>query len=512
MTQASAGELRAVARSGGVSLVGAALSAIFGFGVVVQVSRGLGTAGAGAFSVAVAVAMTLSVAGRFGTDTALVRMLPRLRALHRDRDLRSAALAALIPVSVGTTLLAGLLWWIAPPVAEVVFAGPPPPGAVALVRVAAATIPLSAAGFVALAVTRGLGTVVPLTVVENLAKPVLRCACVGIALLLGAGVYGVMIAWAAPAAVGAFLSLMLAQRSLRKAAPEGPDRSEGLASTGREIWTFAAPRAAAAACEIAGMHLGIVLVSAVAGAPEAGVYNAVLRVALAGTLALQALRLAIAPRLSHLLTSGRVAEVAHVHQTATVWITLGSFPVYLIVAGWPGPVLHLFGPGFGAGAAALSILAVAMLVNLATGTVSTVLLMSGRSGLTLALTAGSLGLGALLTVLLAPHFGVLGAAVAKGIAVVFENTVATWLVYRTTGVRTWSHPLGLALAAALGCFAVPTMIARLLGAGAVPLLVAGACCYLVLLWRWRVLFELAAVLPFPAQRHAGTVLRKEPQR
>jgi O-antigen/teichoic acid export membrane protein len=412
--------------------------------------------------------------------------------------------------------------------ADVVFAGPPPPGAAQLIRVAAAAVPLSAVGFVALAVTRGLGTVVPITVVESIAKPTLRCGCVALALLAGAGAHGVMVAWAAPAAVGAAFSLLLAHRVLRRATSRATGAATSRATGGpangpatwREIWTFAAPRAAASACEIAGMHVGIVLVSATAGAQDAGIYNAVLRIALAGTLALQALRLAIAPRLSHLLTAGRVGGVEHVHRTATVWITLGSFPVYLVVAGWPGPVLALFGHGFAAGAVPLTVLAGAMLVNLATGTVSTVLLMSGRSGLTLALTATSLGLGCVLTLALAPSYGVLGAAIAKGIAVVFENAVATWLVRRTTGVRTWSHPLGLALAAALGCYALPAVVLRVVGAdGAlVPLLtvLAGTGGYLALLRRWRVAFELgalAAVVPRQRGRtNAPQAPRKEPQR
>src|SRR4051794_2965385 len=106
--------LRGVARSGGISLLGAGASSLLGFLLVVIVSRALGPRGAGAFSVAVAAAMTLTVAGRLGADTALVRTLPRLRELRRDADVRTAVSTALIPVCAGAALLGLGLWAVAP--------------------------------------------------------------------------------------------------------------------------------------------------------------------------------------------------------------------------------------------------------------------------------------------------------------------------------------------------------------------------------------------------------------
>src|SRR5690606_582083 len=117
---------------------------------------------------------------------------------------------------------------------------------------------------------------------------------------------------------------------------------------------------------------------ALAGATDAGVYNAVLRLVLAGTLTMQALRIGIAPQLSRLLTSGErtgdLSVATHVHQTATTWVVLLSWPLYVVFAVWPREILALFGAEFQVGASSLLILAVAMLWNLGTGNVGTVLL------------------------------------------------------------------------------------------------------------------------------------------
>ncbi|GAA0258444.1 oligosaccharide flippase family protein [Cryptosporangium japonicum] len=531
-------ELRGIARAGTISLIGSAASAVLGFALVVQVSRGLGAAGAGAFSVVVAVAMTLAVAGRFGTDTALVRMAPRLRALGRTRDIDAAAVAALAPVFAGTTLLAALAWWAAPHLVDVVFEHPAPPGAGWLIRVGVATVPLAATGYVALAVTRGLGSVVPLTVVESIAKPALRCAFVGIAMaaahrtwpdagLTAGPVLWTTVAWAIPTVLGGVWAAVLAHRALAAVRREDPPAAVdtaaepgGTAATWRELWRFATPRAAASACEIAGMHSGIILVSALAGVADAGVYNAALRLALAGTLALQALRLAIAPTLARLLTVGDVDGVEHLHRTASVWITVVSFPLYLVFAAWPTEVLRLFGPGFQAGGAALAILAVATLVNLATGPVSTLLLMSGRSALTLAVTAVSLTVSVVLAVVLIPRYGVLGAAIAKGAAVVGENVAVTLIVRRSVGVRTLSRPLARAAAVGVLCFVVPAVLYQLVAGhdfpAAVVVVLLGTTAYLALLWRHREEFslaDLAAALPLdrlrPRRPRSGSRASKE---
>ncbi|SHN46367.1 oligosaccharide flippase family protein [Cryptosporangium aurantiacum] len=547
-------ELRGIARAGTISLIGSAASALLGFILVVQVSRGLGAAGAGAFSVVVAVAMTLAVVGRFGTDTALVRMAPRFRALGRTRDISAAAVAALAPVFVGTTLLAVAAWWAAPQLVHAVFEQPAPPGAVWLIRVGVATVPLAATGYVALAVTRGLGSVVPLTLVESITKPALRCVFVGVAVAaahqqwpaaqLSAGpVLWTTVAWAVPTLLGGVWSAVLAHRALREVraelptpdgangpahAPDNPANAaggpSGAAATWRELWCFATPRAAASACEIAGMHAGLILVSALAGVADAGVYNAALRLALAGTLALQALRLAIAPTLARLLTVGDLAGVEHLHRTAAVWITVVSFPLYLVFAVWPTEVLRLFGPGFSAGGPALALLAAGTLVNLATGPVSTLLLMSGRSTFTLAVTATSLTCGIALAVLLIPQYGVTGAALAKAAAVVGENLAVTLIVRGTVGVRTLSRPLFRAAFAGVACFVFPALAYDLATGHPVPdfraaiiLVLLGSAAYLVLLRRWRTEFalaDLAAALPTHRLRLPGVRRRRpaEPER
>lgn len=506
--QARRDELRSVARSGGISLAGAITSAVFGFILVVLVSRGLGPAGAGLFSVAVAIFMTIGVTGRLGADTALVRALPALRQIGRTDQIRHTVTIALVPVCVAMVVVAAVMWWLAPTLAPLLMPGH---DGAQLLRIIAATLPLGTASFVALSATRGLGRVVPLVLQENLIKPIARCALVSLALLLGAGVYGVTMAWAVATVVGVFLAAFSLHRMLK------PFPSGNRTASWREFWAFAAPRGAAAFFETAGIHAGVVLVNALSGAADAGVFNAAFRLVMAGTLAMQALRIANAPQISRLLTAGEVGQAQHVHQISTIWVVLCSWPVYLVLAVWPAEVLRIFGDDFRSGALPLSILAIATLLNLATGNVATVLLMSGRSGSTLAVTVVSLLTNVALVVILAPAYGVLGAAIAKAVSIVFENLAVEFLVRRGVGVRTFSRPLWIAAGLGALCFAAPALILHItdsfglnvLSEGAGGLIVgavvvmAGGVIYAAAVLRFRRQFELAAlgsVLPGPLRR------------
>lgn len=510
-------QLRKLARSGGWSFIGAIVNAVLSFAVVVLVSRGLGAEGAGVFAFAVAIFMTLSVAGRLGTDTGLVRILPPLRSAHDDERIVETIRAALVPICVVLTVVAAIMWWLAPTLAPWLLPDIPTTEASQLLRVVAALLPLGTASFVALAATRGLGSIKPMVIVENIVKPTARCAFVGGVLLVGAGIFGVTVAWAIGTVVGIVISVFSLKRAVARVVaadaatpdPTHPDFATHDRSAWRELWSFSAPRGLSAICEIAGLHIGIVLVSSLSGSADAGVFNAVLRLVLAGTLAMQALRLATAPQVSQLLNRGNARQVQRLHQASTGWVIALSWPPYLVMAVWPEHVLSLFGSEFPTGAASLTVLALATLINFYTGNVATVLLMSGGSTASLVVTIASLIVQITLCAALAPTMGVMGAAIAKGVSIIGENIALVLLVREKLGVRTICAGTLVASAAAVACFGVPALALRLAGAsptGTSGLITAsvgvavGLLVYSLALFRLRNLLQLKAL---------GAVIRRK---
>ena len=98
-----------MARDGALTGAGAVVSAVAGFLFTIMASRTLGPAGAGGVFILVAWFMVVTTVLRLGTDTTLVRIAARLRAMGRLEALGRAVRTLLVPVAVLSVLVAGAL-------------------------------------------------------------------------------------------------------------------------------------------------------------------------------------------------------------------------------------------------------------------------------------------------------------------------------------------------------------------------------------------------------------------
>ena len=153
-------------------------------------------------------------------------------------------------------------------------------------------------------------------------------------------------------------------------------------------------------------------------------------------------------------------RAAALYQDATRWLMLASWPLYLIFAIFPAVVLGIFGSRYTPGAAALAVLSLAMLVNLGTGNVTVVLLMGGKSSWSAINTGAALIVNIGLNLLLIPHLGILGAAIAWGASIVVDNVAAMVELRWVLGMAPFGPGYGLAAAVTVGCFGAVGIVAR----------------------------------------------------
>jgi O-antigen/teichoic acid export membrane protein len=435
-----------------------------------------------------------------GADTGIVRFLARYRVLGRTRDLRPLATAvALGPVIAGGVVLAVVVLGVAGPLARVLFEPAHQHEGTTLIRVFAVFLPFATGTTVAMAGTRGLGTMRPFVRVQNMGIPTLRLASLLLVVTFGSGMVAVGLAWGLPVALGFVAALIAldvllgrAERRTRVIAEATP--ISGLA---REFWRFSGPRGAAALITVALGWFDVLLVGALRSAPEAGVYAAVSRFIGVGTIALQATAFAIAPQISGLLTQGRRPEASTLFRGATAWVVAASWPMYLSLAIFAPLLLRVFGPGFVAGQDALTILALSMLVYVGVGNNKTVLLMAGGSGLNLIVTGSWLAISLALDFLLIPGHGIEGAAVAYAVAIVGENLTTTVVVARRSGIDPWGTGVLVAALAAVGCYGLVGLAMRaLLGPSLISFLLFAAvasAAYLAVLRRYRHQLDLSVL-------------------
>ncbi len=154
------------------------------------------------------------------------------------------------------------------------------------------------------------------------------------------------------------------------------------------------------------------------------------------------MRLGIAPGLAAAFAKGDQLTVERLYNLSARCATLLSWPVFWVLLVFAGPALGWFGDEFTSGRAALGVLAVAMMVNVAFGNVVTVLLMSGHSQWATRNTVCALVVTIGVDVALVPEWGATGAAIGWLAGVITENALGMWRLWQL-GVRPDLSGLGL---------------------------------------------------------------------
>ena len=544
-------EVHQVARGTIVNIAAMVVGAVLSFGLTVLVSRWLQPRNAGALFELIALFTIVSSILQLGGDTGLTRWISRARAIGGLAQVRRIVAIAIVPVLLAGILAAAVIWAAAPIVAHTFLRGMDPAVAVADVRIIAPLVPLGALSACVLAASRGYGRMWPYLAIEGLGKPTLRMSFVVVALILGLGLQAALIGWSVPVVFGLVAASLILAHLIRTESPgagrkaplrsartalhlrarqeaaqyrragfrrRSPDRGRHRGSPRRagqrerlaaDFWRFAGPRGLAGTFQIVVVWLDILLVGAMLSRYQAGVYGAVSKLALIGTFALEGTRLAIAPQLSALLARKEHARTADLYQSATRWLMMASWPVYVLFIIFPAVVLSIFGHRYAAGASSLVVLSLAMLANLGTGNVTVVLLMGGKSSWNAFNALAALAVNVGLNIVLLPRMGILGSAIAWAASIVVDNVAAVIEVWLVLHLQPFGPGYGLVVAATAGCCGIAGLAARaLLGQTLLALVAAtalGLTAFGVIAYLARGRLQLAGLVTALLQRRPVAV-------
>ncbi|MCP4222699.1 MAG: hypothetical protein GY773_05085 [Actinomycetia bacterium] len=436
---------RPVAQSSGaatsLALVGAVVTTIANFGIAIMVTRA-GAAFAGLFFAATAVVTILGNSSALGTMTGLVYFMPAALAIPNpelDPNPRALLQVALRPV-VGAGLgVAAALLIVADPLASLI-ADNGADQVTAMLRVLAVAVPCWGVTVSLLGATRGLGSMTPTVVVNQILRPLGQLGLVAAVVATQAVPSGqaIAVAWGLPVVAGVGASVFSVWRL-------GGFVGGGTSPvSSAEFWHYARPRAASTTFQIALERIDVIIVSALAGEAAAGVYGALSRFITAGNFLIFAIGQATSSQLRRALAADRRAEAQALLAKTTSWMVLLAWPYFLVIAIKAGVLASLLSPEFDVGASALTILAIAMLASAFAGPVDLTLLMLGRTKESLAITVVALIIDLAIAAYAIPRFGLVGAALAWGAAVIVQNGLAALRIHRLGQLRAGGRPAVIA--------------------------------------------------------------------
>jgi O-antigen/teichoic acid export membrane protein len=454
---------------------------------------------AGGLFALTAVFLIVAAIAELGSDVSLSKFLPHFLVEDRLADARTTARMAAAVSLFGGGLVGVVLIAVSGPVAETILG---PDGGAAgrrAVVVLAICVPLAAVTNTALSATRGLAAIRPTVVVDKIGRALLQVGCIAVAIAAGAGLGGLTLAWSLPYVVGTVVAIawfLVIERRVVAASGPGQPASDRKALW-REYAVYTWPRVISRISQSILQRAGIVLVAALVSPAAAAVFTVATRLFVIGQLGTQAIQQVAAPHTSALLASGDQRATKRVFQTVTAWTMSLTWPFFLACLALAPFLLHLFGGStYRTGHGVVVVLAIAALLVAAGGPVDLILLMAGRSGLSLVNSLVALGVNLGLNLLLIPPMGIIGAAIAWAAAIAVRNVLGMiqvsahlhWLPFSRSSV----YVGGLALV----CFAVPPQLLELVADPSDGLLVAvlavGAVGYLAALWKLRDQLALTA--------------------
>ncbi|MBI1911527.1 MAG: flippase [Deltaproteobacteria bacterium] len=169
---------------------------------------------------------------------------------------------------------------------------------------------------------------------------------------------------------------------------------------------------------------------------EIGIFGAASRTAFLISFILVAINSISAPKFAALYRLKDMKALGSTARNSAKLLTILSAPVLLLFILFPSWVMGIYGAEFVAGGSVLIILAIGQFINVSTGSVGYLLIMSGNEKIMrnnlIAVTVLNVGL----NFLLIPKYGMMGAAVATSISVSFQNLMASYLVHKSIKINT----------------------------------------------------------------------------
>ncbi len=504
-----------VARGGALNLIG---NAVYGFGnflLLGIVTTQLGANGAGVFLVAIALFNILSKVCEFGAATGLIRTISHDRAIGKQHELRANTQVA-VAMSFGASVVAAVCTYaFAPALADIFASGKDVATVTDVLRAISPFVAFSSVYSVLCYGTRGFNTMVPQVCIEKIGRALAQPIAVLAVVLLGGGVVAATYAWAAvqmiwvlPAGIAYFHLLRRTERETTE------PRAHVSMAIARSFTSYSLPRALGQVFQVAVLWMDTLIISAILGTTDAGIYAAGTRYLLIGLFTAEAIMQVIGPRISALLAVRKRVEAAKIYSIGAAWQTALTWSVYLVVIFFSTPLLQVFGPQYVAAGPALVWLAFAMLIASLFGPSDTIILMSGRSRLSLFNAFVAVGINVLGNFLLVPHFGITAAGATWAVTLVIAAALPAYQARRDLGVHPWSGAVRAAMVCAGVGVGVPTVISWLVlgptAAGLVTATVVGAIGFVVALRRFGAEVHLDTLIRslLPSGRHrvsAGVV-------
>lgn len=403
-------------------LIGAALAMVF----QVMLARMLGAEAAGQYVLGIT-CMTLAIMlGSMGLDSIVVRYVATNSVVAHwvsIASVRRNAMRIAIPASL---LFTGLLFLLADWIAISLFKDKQ---IAVLIRILSLAVPFWVVASLHSEILRGLKKIAQYQMIQSVLMPFVTLT--GLIIFgLEYGIVGQAISYVA----AAFITMILAVFWWFQAAPS--DRRGGTEIPVKTLLNSSTPLMWAASMFYLNGWVATIFLGMYGSATDVALFNAANKLAWAISFVLLSVNSISAPKFAAIYKNGTILELQRTAIQTTRLMTLIALPLMGACLLMPKFFLLLFGAEFGSAALVLQLLVLGQLINVMTGSVGQILMMTGHEkDLRNVISSGAM-LNTLLAFVLVQYFGLIGVAWSVAISTAYTSLAASFMVHRRLRIQT----------------------------------------------------------------------------
>jgi len=392
------------------------LGLIVGYAFTLIVTRNLGASAWGIFALCFTVLQITSIIGKLGLDTALLRFIAQYNAQGRIKTAKHIYLKSIIVIIPLSLFLSIFLYYLSPFLAERVFKKPHLASYFKLMSFALLPFVLLSINSESL---RAFKKIKEYTTLQTFLPFLFALIFFSISfyILNIKNIKVVIIVYILGIGISFFLSFLL----LNKEFSNKNSKLEKISI--RQILSVSLPMFLSNSLFMVISWTDTIMMGMWRTEEEVGIYNVAVRLSIITSFTLMAINSIAAPKFAEFWGKNDLESLKRIVQQSTKLIFWTSTPILILYLIFPGWFMGLFGKEFKKGTLALIFLTIGQFANAACGSVGYILQMTGHQKFVQNIILIAAMLNVILNYLLIPIYGLIGAAIASAISIIFWNVV-----------------------------------------------------------------------------------------
>jgi O-antigen/teichoic acid export membrane protein len=413
------------AKGGGIKLFGTLFAYAVRFALGILMARLMGAEQYGLYSLADTAFYVLVSLTMLGLFYALIRYIPIFLSRQDEESLWGTLQVGLGYSFIASVLAGSGLFIFAKPIAMMIFNEL---RLVPVLEVVAVALPFGTLVSMLTAAIRGFNQLQYNVIAEDIFLSLIKLVLVAVFAIAGLNAVRAMAAHA----LGTMATCLMLFFFLHRLFPLNRPWRMALRNP-KEMFKFSAPNYGSDLLSLFGGNLQTLLLGMLNTVSSVGIFTAAARINLIGTMFYSSVNASAEPIVSELHSKAEYQQLGHFYQSVTKWTLSVNLPLFVITLLFAKPILSIFGSDFIKGSVALIILSCGSLVDSGTGINAAIITMTGKSWLNIVNTSIWLTLQLVLSFLLVPGLGIIGAAIAMGASRAVINiarTLEVFVLYR----------------------------------------------------------------------------------